>query len=105
MYWVSSAISETCFIAVITSDVAIVVWSVTKRKSRCPTETFNNTSPPSSFDLRRYFEVQSEVFLRLNLFGQLNYNFQAEFTASSILRRLGIRGFLFLVLGWSSMPG
>ena len=47
MYWVSAAILERYFIAVATSKTAIVVCSATKRKSRCPTETFSNTFLPS----------------------------------------------------------
>jgi hypothetical protein len=62
IYWLSSEISARYFIAVRTSSVAIAVWSATSRKSRRPTETFNNTAHHQSFDLcRRHMEVQREV--------------------------------------------
>src|SRR5207249_6455769 len=64
MYWASSAISDTYFIAVTTSHVAIVVWSATKRKSRRPTETFNNTSLPSSFDPANSMQLRGHAVSR-----------------------------------------
>jgi len=62
MCWVSAAIRERDVTAVVTSKTAIAVCSATRRKSRCPTETFSNTVPATNLVLIcRLSQVQSVI--------------------------------------------